>query len=78
MRESATLSPDLERTPLSSQTKQDFPTWIVVVSIIILAGPIIWALSIFMDIIAAMSIGGILVVVAIVLLFIWLNKRVNG
>jgi len=63
---------------LSSQTKQDFPTWIVVVSIIILAGPIIWALSIFMDIIAAMSIGGILVVVAIVLLFIWLNKRVNG
>jgi flagellar biogenesis protein FliO len=31
-----------------------------------------------MDILAAMSIGGILVVVAIVLLFIWLNKRVNG
>jgi hypothetical protein len=63
---------------LSSEAKQDFPTWIVVVSIIILAGPIIWALSIFMDILAAMSIGGILVVVAIVLLFIWLNKRVNG
>jgi hypothetical protein len=48
------------------------------VSIIILAGPIIWALTIFMSVIQAMSIGGILVVVAIVALFVWLNKRVNG
>jgi hypothetical protein len=63
---------------LSSEAKQDFPTWIVVVSIIILAGPIIWALTIFFDIVTAMSIGGILVVVAIIALFIWLNKRVNG
>jgi hypothetical protein len=63
---------------LSSEAKQDFPTWIVVVSIIILAGPIIWALTIFFDIITAMSIGGILVVIAIIALFIWLNKRVNG
>lgn len=63
---------------MSAQTKQDFPTWIVVVAIIILAGPIIWALTIFVDIVTAMSIGGILVVVAIVALFIWLNKRVNG
>ena len=50
----------------------------VVVAIIILAGPIIWALTIFFDIVTAMSIGGILVVVAIIALFIWLNKRVNG
>ena len=63
---------------MSTQEKQDFPTWIVVVAIILLAGPIIWALSIFMGLLQAMSIGGILVVVAIVLLFIWLNKRVNG
>lgn len=63
---------------MSAQTKQDFPTWIVVVAIIILAGPIIWALTIFVDIVTAMSIGGILVVIAIVALFIWLNKRVNG
>jgi hypothetical protein len=48
------------------------------VSIIILAGPIIWALTIFVDIVTAMSIGGILVVIAIVALFVWLNKRVNG
>lgn len=63
---------------MSTQEKQNFPTWIVVVAIIILAGPIIWALSTFMHILAAMSIGGILVVVGIVLLFIYLNRRVNG
>jgi hypothetical protein len=63
---------------LPNQEKKNFPTWIVVVSIIILAGPIIWALTIFMNLIAAMSIGGILVVVAIVALFVYLNKRVNG
>jgi hypothetical protein len=48
------------------------------VSILILAGPIIWALSTVMHIAAAMSIGGILVVVAIVALFVYINKRVNG
>jgi hypothetical protein len=50
----------------------------VVVAIIILAFPIIWALSLFLDIIAAMSIGGILVVVALVVLFIWLKGRVDA
>ena len=59
---------------MASNTNE-FPTWMVVVSIIILAFPIIWALSLFLDIVAAMSIGGILVVVALVLLFIWLKKR---
>lgn len=63
---------------MSTQTKQNFPTWMIVVAILILAGPIIWALSTVMHIVAAMSIGGILVVVAIVALFIYLNKRVNG
>jgi len=58
--------------------KNEFPTWMVVVSIIILAFPIIWALSLFLDIVAAMSIGGILVVVALVALFIWLKKRVDA
>ena len=63
---------------MTTQEKQDFPTWIVVVAIILLAGPIIWALTIFMSVLQAMSIGGILVVIAIVALFVWLNKRVNG
>ncbi|MGB9357651.1 MAG: hypothetical protein WCC01_03745 [Acidimicrobiia bacterium] len=58
--------------------KNEFPTWMVVVSIIILAFPIIWALSLFLDVVAAMSIGGILVVAALVVLFIWLKKRVDA
>ncbi|MEA2023039.1 MAG: hypothetical protein U9N79_01970 [Actinomycetota bacterium] len=62
---------------MTSASTNRFPTWMIVVSIIILAFPIIWALSIFMDIIAAMSIGGILVVVALVALFIWLKGRVD-
>lgn len=50
----------------------------IVVSIIILAFPIIYALSLFMHIIAAMSIGGILVVAALIGLFIWLKGRVDA
>ena len=61
-----------------ASNKNEFPTWMVVVSIIILAFPIIWALSLFLDIIAAMSIGGILIVAALVLLFIWVKKRVDA
>ncbi len=58
--------------------KNEFPTWMVVVSIVILAFPIIWGLSLVLDIVAALSIGGILVVAALVLLFIWLKKRVDA
>ena len=61
-----------------ASNENEFPTWMVVVSIIILAFPIIWALSLFLDIIAAMSIGGILIVVALVLVFVWLKKRVDA
>ena len=61
-----------------ASNQNEFPTWMVVVSIIILAFPIIWALSLFLDILAAMSIGGILFVVALVLLFIWLKRRVDA
>ena len=63
---------------MTSATQNRFPTWMIVVSIIILAGPIIWALSLFMHIVAAMSIGGILVVVALIGLFIWMKGRVDA
>jgi hypothetical protein len=63
---------------MAAQTKSEFPTWMVVVAIIILAFPVIWALSLFLDIVAAMSVGGILVVVALVLLFVWLKRRVDA
>ncbi|MGB5656850.1 MAG: hypothetical protein WBN35_09605 [Acidimicrobiia bacterium] len=61
-----------------ASNKNEFPTWMIVASIIILAFPVIWALSLFLDVLAAMSIVGILVVVALVLLFIWLKRRVDA
>lgn len=62
---------------MTSTSKNRFPAWMIVIAILLLAGPIIWGLSAFMHIIAAMSIGGILVVVALVALFIWLKGRVD-
>ena len=62
---------------MASSSQNRFPTWMVVVSAILLGGLIIWALSLFMHILAAMSIGGILVVAALIALFIWLKGRVD-
>jgi nitrate reductase gamma subunit len=62
---------------MSEEHEKQWPTWVVVVAILILAIPLIWMLSIFMHVLAAMSIGGILVVVAIIGLFVWLNRRVD-
>ena len=63
---------------MTSSSENRFPTWMIVVSIIVLAFPIIWALSLFMHIVAAMSIGGILVIAALIGLFIWLKGRVDA
>jgi uncharacterized membrane protein len=62
---------------MSETYEQKWPTWVVIIAILILAIPLIWMLSVFMDILAAMSIGGIFIVVAIIGLFIWLNGRVD-
>jgi len=62
---------------MNQEQEQKWPTWVVVVAILILAIPVIWFLSVFMHVLAAMSIGGILVVVAIIALFVWLNRRVD-
>lgn len=62
---------------MANSTQNRFPTWMIVVTILVLAGPIIWALSMFKHIIAAMSIGGILVVIAIVVLLVWLKNHVD-
>lgn len=50
----------------------------IVVAIIILIPPIVWGLSLVFDIVAAMSIGGILLIAAIIWLFVSLQKRVNS
>ncbi len=63
---------------MAAQTKNHYPTWMVVVSFVVLAFLVIWALTLFLDVVTAMSIGGILAVVGLVLLFIWLKKRVDA
>ncbi|GMQ99176.1 MAG: hypothetical protein BMS9Abin17_1746 [Acidimicrobiia bacterium] len=62
---------------MTTQTKKQWPTWMIVVAILILLPPLVWALSITLNIVAAMSIGGILLVVAIVVLFIKIKARVD-
>jgi hypothetical protein len=63
---------------MAAQTKNRYPTWMVVVSFVVLGLLVFWALTLFLDVVAAMSIGGILAVVGLVLLFIWLKKRVDA
>lgn len=58
--------------------QKQWPTWMIVVAIIILIPPIVWGLSLVFDIVAAMSIGGILLIAAIIWLFVSLQKRVNS
>jgi len=62
---------------MTSTSQNRFPTWMIVVSIIILAPLVIYGLSLFMHVVAAMSIGGILAVAALIGLFIWLKGRVD-
>jgi hypothetical protein len=62
---------------MANTTHNRFPTWMIVISILILAGPIIWGLAMIFDIVTAMSIGGVLVVGALVALFIWLKGRMG-
>lgn len=54
-----------------------WPTWVVIVAILILAIPLIWGLAILTNIIAALSIGGILVIAGIIGVFIWLRGKVE-
>lgn len=54
-----------------TQQKQHWPTWVVVVAIIILIPPLVWALSSAINIIGALSIGGILLIGGVVALFVW-------
>ncbi len=49
----------------------------VAVGVLILIPPLVWALTIFLNILAAMSIGGILLVAAFVWLFVALKNRVD-
>ena len=62
---------------MSEEYKRQWPTWVVIVAILILAIPIIWGLAILTNLLAAMSIGGILIIAGIIGVFIWLRGRVE-
>lgn len=66
---------ELERNSLT--TKQHWPTWVVVVSIVILIPPVVWALSSAMNILAALSIGGVLLIAGVIALFAWGLRRAD-
>lgn len=58
-----------------TSSSRSAPVWIVVVAILILLPIIIWGLYITLNLLAAMSIGGILAVAAFIGLFIWVKGR---
>jgi len=63
---------------MATQTKKQWPTWMIVVAIVILIPPIVWALTITFNIVTALSIGGILLVAGIIWLFIAIKGRVDA
>ncbi|GMQ93950.1 MAG: hypothetical protein BMS9Abin12_1432 [Acidimicrobiia bacterium] len=56
-------------------TQQNWPTWVVVVAIVILIPPLVWALSATLNIVAALSLGGILLLAGVIALFVWGLKK---
>jgi len=66
----------IERDTVASQ-KQHWPTWVVVVAIIILVPITVWALSSVMSLLGALSIGGILLIAGVIALFVWGLKNVE-
>lgn len=63
---------------MATQPKKQWPTWMIVVAIVILIPPIVWALSIAINIVTAISVGGILLVAGIIWLFIAIKGRVDA
>ena len=60
---------------MASQSKNNTATWIIVVAAILLIGPLIWALSLVLNVVAATGIGVIIVGVLVVVAFIWVRGR---
>jgi hypothetical protein len=60
---------------VASQTKNTNATWIIVVAAILLIGPLIWALTIVMDVLYAVGIGAIVFIAVIVIAFFFVKGR---
>ncbi len=60
-----------------AQTTNGRPTWMIVVALLILLPLLVWVLAITVNILAALSIGGLLLAAAIIGLFMWTRQRVE-
>jgi hypothetical protein len=54
-----------------------YPTWMIVVAILILAAPAIWLLSRAVSFLTAFGIVGVIAVAAVVWVFVWAKGRVE-
>lgn len=61
-----------------SSTSSQFPTWVTVVAIVLIGLVLIPALALVLDIVAAVGIGVVFIVVALIAFFIWLRTRLVG
>lgn len=61
-----------------SSTSSQFPTWVTVVAIVLIGLVLIPVLALVLDIVAAVGIGVVLIVVALIAFFIWLRTRLVG
>lgn len=59
-------------------TQKQWPTWVAVVAVLILAIPVIWATVIVVNLLSAMSLAGIIIVALIIFVFIRVKKRVDA
>lgn len=74
----ATLPVEVQKKEaLVASSQKQWPTIMIVIAVILLIGPIIWALSLTMHVLAATGIGLVIAVVVIVLAFMWAKKRVD-
>lgn len=61
-----------------SSTRSQFPTWVTAVAIVLIGMVLIVVLSFVLNIAAAVGIGAVLIVVALIAFFIWLRTRLVG
>lgn len=61
-----------------SSTSSRFPTWVTVVAIVLIGIVLIPVLALVLDIVAAVGIGVVFIVVALIAFFIWLRTRLVG
>ena len=64
-----------ERNVVAQQSRNNTATWIIVVAAILLIGPLIWALSLVLNVVAAAGIGIVIFFIVVVGAFVWVRGR---